>query len=58
MQSEFGITDDNGVAGVGPAGIADDDISLFGENVNDFTLTFIAPLQSYDTSVHSINFPQ
>ena len=40
---------DDGVAGVGPALVADDDIVLLGEQIDDLPLGFVAPLQSDDT---------
>ena len=40
---------DDGMAGVGPALVADDDIVLLGEQIDDLALGLIAPLQSDDT---------
>ena len=37
--------DADGVAGVGAAAVADDDLRLFGEEVDDLALAFIAPLE-------------
>ena len=40
---------DHRVAGVGPALVADDDIVLLGEQIDDLALGLIAPLQSDNT---------
>ena len=37
-------TGDDGVTGVVPSGVPDDDISVIGEEVNDFSLALITPL--------------
>jgi hypothetical protein len=52
MESEFFVADDNGMAGVGAAAIADHNIIFFGKDINNFTFAFIAPLQSYNTDIH------
>ena len=44
MQDGFLAIDDDGVAGVVAAGVADDDLRLLGEHVNDFAFAFVAPL--------------
>lgn len=40
---------DDGVAGVGPALVADDDIVVLREQIDDLALGLIAPLQTDDT---------
>ena len=40
----FCLADENGVAGVVAAGVADDDVRLLREHVNDFAFAFVAPL--------------
>ena len=44
MQDVFFCAEKNRVAGVVAAGVADDDIRLLGEHVNDFAFAFVAPL--------------
>ena len=45
------------MTGVGAAIVAYDDVKLGAEDINDFPLGFIAPLQSDDTrSGHSFSF--
>ena len=41
---------DDGMAGVGAAVVADDEIVLIGEEIDDFALGLVAPLQADDTS--------
>ena len=46
---------DHGVAGVGPALVADDDVVLLGQQIDDLALGLVAPLQTDDTrSRHEI----
>jgi hypothetical protein len=52
VQGELRVTDDNGMACVCTAAVSDDEVGLFGENVDDFTFSFVAPLQSHDTGIH------
>jgi hypothetical protein len=33
--------------------ITNDDVAVFGEDIYDFALAFIAPLQSYDATIHN-----
>src|SRR5207245_3848545 len=40
---------DDGVAGVGPAVVANDDIVLVGEEIDDLAFGLVAPLQADDT---------
>ena len=44
MQDVFLFADENGVPGVVAAGVADDDVRVFGEHVNDFAFAFVTPL--------------
>ncbi len=44
LQDELLAVDDDGVAGVVAAGVTGDDGELFGEDVDDLALAFIAPL--------------
>ena len=44
VQDVFFFADENGVPGVVAAGIADDDVRVLGEHVNDFAFAFVAPL--------------
>ena len=48
-QLEGLAADDHGMAGVGPALVADDDVVLLGEQIDDLPLGLVAPLQSDDT---------
>ena len=50
-QRQFeGLTaEDHGMAGVGPALVADDNVVLFGQYIDDLPLGLISPLQSDDT---------
>jgi hypothetical protein len=47
MQDVLFRSDVNGVAGVVSTLGANDDIGSLGENVDDFTLTFVAPLGAH-----------
>ena len=40
--------DDEGVTRVGAAGIAHDHVGVFGAKIDDFSLTFVAPLRPHD----------
>jgi len=40
---------DDRVAGVGPAGVADHDVVVLGEDVDEFAFGLVAPLQTDDT---------
>ena len=44
------VPGDHRMAGVGPALITDDDVVLFGQQVDDLPFGFIAPLQTDHTS--------
>jgi hypothetical protein len=44
VQSEAAITYDNGVAGIGAAAVSYDDITMLGEDIDDFAFAFVAPL--------------
>ena len=44
------VADDDGVPGVRPALIADDEVVLAGQQVDDLALGFVAPLQTDDAS--------
>jgi hypothetical protein len=43
--------DDDGVAGVGPAVVADDDVVAVGQQVDDLALALVTPLESDDRRV-------
>src|SRR5262249_11356165 len=47
----FFVADADGVAGVGAAAVADDDIGLLGQKIDDFALAFIAPLKAEDAGI-------
>src|ERR1051326_1264941 len=50
---------DDRMAGVGAAIVANDEIVLFRQKVNDFSLGLVAPLQPDDTRAgHTLTFPQ
>ena len=49
---------DDGMAGVGPALVADDDIVLLGEQIDDLALGLVAPLQSDHTRGRHRNAPR
>ena len=44
------VADDDGVTRVRPTLIANDDLEIRGEEVNQLSLCFVAPLQTNDTS--------
>jgi hypothetical protein len=44
------------MAGVVAAGVADDDIRLFREDVNDFAFALIAPLGANQNCIHIFQF--
>ena len=44
----FAVADD-GVTGIGAAVVADDQVVLFGEEIDDFAFSLVAPLQADDT---------
>jgi hypothetical protein len=39
--------------GVGAAVVANDNVTVLGKDVHDFALAFVAPLQSYNTAIHT-----
>ena len=43
------------MAGVGSALVADDDIVLLGQQIDDFSLGFVSPLQPDDASARQVN---
>jgi hypothetical protein len=51
MGGVFFTADADGVAGVCAAAIADDDVSVFGEEIDDFPLALVAPLEAYDGGI-------
>ena len=52
MQSEPGITDDDRVAGVGPAAVSYNDIAVLGEDIDNLSFSFVTPLESDDAMIH------
>ena len=48
LQNELPIAHHHGVAGVGAALVAHDDVGLLGEDVDDLALAFVAPLGADD----------
>src|SRR5262249_17140224 len=49
----------DGVAGVGPAVVADHEVVLVGEEIDDFSLGLVAPLKADDTGAgHSCYLPR
>ena len=42
-------SDDHRVAGVGPAVVADHEVVMLGEKIDDLALGLVAPLQADDT---------
>ena len=52
MKSELLITNNDGVACICTSVETDDDITISGEDVNDFPLALIAPLQSDNAIIH------
>jgi hypothetical protein len=36
--------------------ITNDNVAVFGEDIYDLTLAFIAPLQSYNATIHAVPF--
>ena len=49
---------DHGMAGVGPALVADDDIVLLGQQIDDLALGLVAPLQTDDARGRHCNAPR
>ncbi len=49
---------DDGMAGIGPALVADDDIVLLGEQIDNLALGLVAPLQSDNTGGRHRNAPR
>src|SRR5258707_416786 len=45
---ELVVTDHEGVAGIGPARVANDDIGVFGVEVDDLSLALVTPLRPHD----------
>ncbi len=41
--------------GVGATAIANDDVGLFGEEIDDFAFAFVAPLQTDDARIGCLN---
>jgi hypothetical protein len=52
VQREATVPDDDGVARVGAAAVADDDLAVLGQDIDHLALAFITPLQSDDTRIH------
>ena len=52
MQDEFFLADLDRVTGVVAALRADDDVGLLGEDVDDLSFSFIAPLGADENGVH------
>jgi hypothetical protein len=52
MQGESAVSYDNRMAGIGAAVVTDDDIAVLGQNINNLAFALIAPLQSYNTTIH------
>lgn len=52
MEDVFFAFDDDSVSCVGAALAANDKIGIFGEQVDDFSFSFIAPLEAYDYGIH------
>ena len=51
MRRVFLVPDAHGMPGVGPAAIADDDVGVLGEEIDDLSFAFIAPLQADDAGI-------
>ena len=49
MEDVLFLTDDHGVTGVRSTLVAHDDVVLRGEEVDQFALSFVAPLGTKDT---------
>jgi len=49
VQLEHLAADDDGVAGVRPAGVAHDDVCLAGQGVHDLALALVTPLRADDS---------
>ena len=47
----FFVADADGMAGVGAAAIADDDIGVLGEKIDDLALALVSPLQADDAGI-------
>jgi hypothetical protein len=56
MESEFFVANDNGMSGIGAAAIANDNIILLGENIDNLAFAFIAPLQTNNADIHIYSF--
>ena len=48
---------DDGVAGVGAAVVANDEVVLVGEEIDDLALGLVAPLQADDTGAGHSTYP-
>jgi len=57
VQSKPLVSDDDRMACVGSAVIANDQVALFGQNIDYFSFALIAPLQTCDTAVHPTRLP-
>jgi hypothetical protein len=51
MEGEAIVADDHGMPGIGPAGEADDDVEVLGEQIDDLALALVAPLKAADTGI-------
>lgn len=56
VERELAEVVDDGVAGVGPALEADDDVGLRGEHVGELAFAFVAPVCAYDCLDHGSSF--
>jgi hypothetical protein len=53
VQREFVISHDYGMACVGAAIVSNDNVAVLGKDIDNLTLAFIAPLQTYHTPIHT-----
>ena len=47
VQGKFAVVIDDSVTGIGTALKTDDNVSLLGKHIRDFSLAFISPVRSY-----------
>ena len=55
MKREFSVVVDDSVAGISAALKADNDVTFFGEDVSDLSLSLVAPVSAYNCFYHSFS---
>ena len=57
MQGKFAVLIDNGMAGIAAALIADNDVIVFGQQIDHASLALVTPVDADDYSISHFGFP-